>query len=522
MEDLLLKVKRKTTSIKEIWESFRKGTLTLFNELVLQGSCLTLRKANAGKLLFIELLDGSTVKTLQCVINIQEKVDLFLQLCSRGAIVELKGHIQVSPAKGQPIELCVTDYKCIGSIKDHDKYFMGQRGFISRDILRTVPHQRYHTPLFLALQIIKQTSLRSLHQAFEKLEFGQVQSTSITTNECEKGAAPFTITTLKPPFSDWTKDFFKQRCFLTVSSQLHLEATVLGTKRDSYCMTTAFRAESSTGSLHLAEFLMPEWELLGDMDRCIATTEYLLKYIFGKVLEECFAELDYLETYRKRDDKAWFDRELLQIKKRKLSKKDTFELKKLLESKYEKRMPSIIDRLITYRDLPFIITTHEKCVKKLLDDMKEGLIQFQDAPAFDKDLSKEHELYITDCYQCPMFVLNYPKCVKAFYMPVVPTEGHMEYGIERVKCFDLLFPHIGEIAGGSQRIDKEDELLGRMNELGMSSDGMDWYIDLRRDASIPHSGAGLGFARLMMIISGIYNIKDMQEFPRAFDTTCFA
>jgi len=455
----------------------------------------------------------------------------------------LTGTVQKSPAKGQPIEFVVSDYKCLGTIKDPEKYFMGQRGFVSRGILRQVPHQRHHTQLFLALQILKQLSYKSLHESFGKLKIGEIQPTLITGNECEDGAHPFTVTTLldekfkdTPVLDDgsidWSKDFFEKRCYLTVSSQLHLEATVLGTKRDGYCMTTAFRAEPSTGPLHLAEFLMPEWELIGGgLMRNMAVAQTVLKYVFTQVLEHCMEELEYLEDYRKKDDKAWYDAELAKIKDKKkliktkeLSKKEWAQLKKDATAEYERKqgLPSIIDRLTRYRDVPFAVTTHEECVRQMLEHQEAGKVVFEEQPGYGEDFSKQHEFYITEVLfgGRPTFVRYYPKPIKAFYMPIVDEKS--ETGVEHVDCYDLLFPYVGEVVGGSQRIADEGELVKRMEELGMSTQELDWYLDLRRDASLPHGGAGLGFGRMMIAMSGIHNIKDMQEFPRACRMACYA
>lgn len=278
--------KRAFDSIKSIWTSHAQGVFKPGTRTTLIGSCVTVRAGKAGKMLFIELLDGSTVRTLQCICDsVPDVPDARTTLdwkplfdhCHRGATVELTGTLESSPAAGQPIELVVQSFRCLGPIATPDSYFMSQRGFLSRDLLRSVPHQRHHTRLYTAIQIIKQTSYWAFHEAMHELGIGELQPTLISSNECEDGAHPFTVTTLldgkttaqevatvkETGALDWAQDFFGKRVFLTVSAQLHLEATVLGTKRDGYVMTTAFRAEPSKGPLHLAEFLMPEWEVIG-------------------------------------------------------------------------------------------------------------------------------------------------------------------------------------------------------------------------------------------------------------------
>ena len=152
-------------------------------------------------------------------------------------------------------------------------------------------------------------------------------------------------------------------------------------------------------------------------------------------------------------------------------------------------------------------------------DIEDGKVEFQEAPDFDKDLTKEHEFYITEVLYggIPVFVTHFPKNIKAFYMPVI-DEGS---GVEHVDCYDLLFPYVGEVVGGSQRIDDYDELIGRMDEIGMNKDELDWYLDIRKWGSLPHGGAGIGLGRFMIALTGIHNIKDMQEFPRACGLTLF-
>ena len=536
--------KKSYFEIKEIWKLFENNKIMFETKYKLFGSCITVRQAKAGKMLFIELMDGSTIRTLQCVIDsspseendLRHKIDWepLFKHCSRGATVELIGTIEKSPAKGQPIEFVVYNYTYLGKIKDSEKYFMGKRGFIHRDILRQIPHQRHHTQLFLALQIIKQLGYKSLHEAFNKLNINEVQPTFITGNECEEGAHPFTITTLLDSKNipkkengtiNWSKDFFGKQCYMTVSSQLHLEATIIGTKRDGYCMTTAFRAEPSRGPLHLAEFLMPEWELIGGgLNRNMAVAQYVLKYIFIQILDKCENELRYLEEYRKKDDKIWYNTKVANIKKllktKEITKKKFAEMKKEIDKIYQKRqsIPSITDRLTKYINIPFIVTTHMECVNKMLDDIKTEKVNFDEIPKHNGDFTKQHESYITDIIfeGMPTFVRYYPKKIKPFYMPVI--EGNSD--VEHVDCYDLLFPYIGEIVGGSQRIDNEEELCKRMKEMNINYEPLEWYIDLRRNGSLPHGGAGLGFGRLMTVISGINNIKDMQEFPRAYGMKC--
>ncbi len=550
--------KQSAYSIKQIWLDFKTDPSLIFGkEFTLFGQCYTEREQGKGTLQFVELMDGSTVQTLQCVCNSSDGFadwDQFLKHCTRGATVEFTGTLIESPAKGQPIELQVKSYKRLGAIEDPGAYFMGSRGFISRDTLRQIPHQRHHAKQFLAIQILKQCAYRSLHEAMAKLGIGEIQPTILTGNECEDGAHPFTVTTMMDGSAedipriegtdqiDWSKDFLHKHLYLTVSSQLHLEATVLGTRRDGYCMTTAFRAEPSSGPLHLAEFLMPEWELVGGqctLERNMAVAQAVLKYVFSQILKHHIAELEFLEEYRQLDLGETKKQKLVELGgcKKTMKKQEFVEEKRSIEEEYERKIktPSLIDRLQWYVDKPFVVTTHAECVRLMLQHEAEGKVKFDETPGYGDDFTKQHEFYITEVLYngTPTFVRYYPKDIKAFYMPIIdsaqvqsaPTDGVGDSAVEYVDCYDLLFPYVGEVVGGSQRIDDAVLLVSRMEELGMdtsSESELDWYVQLRRDASLPHGGAGLGFGRMMIAITGIPNIRDLQEFPRGYGLSCKA
>lgn len=545
--------KRPFDDIKKVWKSFKDGTLVYGSSFTFVGSCVTTRFGKAAKMLFIELMDGSTVKTLQCICDsepddendLRRKLDwspLFSH-CTRGATVQLSGTIEKSPAAGQPIEFVVTSFKCLGSIKDPASYFLGQRGFLGRGVLRQVPHLRHQTQLFTAIGIIKKVCYSAFHEAMKELGIGEIDPTLLTGNECESGAHPFSVSTLfdgqtvkdipvnENGSIDWSKDFFGKRVYLTVSAQLHLEATTVGLKQDAYCMTKAFRAEPSDTTMHLAEFCMPEWEILGDLQRNMSITQFFLKHIFSRLLDSCYDELEYLENYRHLDDKKWYDDQSAYLKERnkdikakKLTKDEYEKMVLSLETEYNNRksLPSLIDRLTKYRDQPFVVTTHRECVRRMLEDVAAGKVKFDKLPSYDDDISRQHEHYITDVMYGGqlVFVRYFPKKIKAFYMPVINEEDPIP-DVEHVDNYDLLMPYLGEIVGASTRIDKEDELVNRMTEIGMKTDELEWYIDLRRNASVPHGGGGLGFARLIMGVTGIFNARDTQEFPRAYKFACY-
>jgi asparaginyl-tRNA synthetase len=411
----------------------------------------------------------------------------------KGTTIEITGNIIVSLDKNgnsrecQPIELNAVEYKILGEIMNPEIYPLANSNKFSRnmDMLRSIPHIRYHDLLFVAVQIIKQNVYDGLHKAFYNLNINQVQSTHITENECEEGSCPFLVTNLKLGNGNndinFENDFFGKKVYLTVSGQLHLEATVCGTLRNSYCMTTAFRAEKSNTKMHLAEFCMPEWEIISnDINKNIEIAEYILKYIFKYLIDNCVAELEYLDK--------------------------------------ENKNSNLKDKLQKCCDNNFVKITHRECVDMLLthNDNKVG---FLTKPSYDEDFTREHERYITDVLfnDLPVFVTQYPKKVKAFYMPVIDKVDDIEY----VDNYDLLLPGLGEVIGGSQRISNYDELTERMKEIDMSTDCLQWYLDLRKYGSIPHGGAGLGLSRLFMFVTGLENIKDLQEFPRSYGSELF-
>lgn len=545
-------------TIKTIWLQHSKG-LEFKSCVILRGRCETVREASKGNLLFIELCDGSTVKTLQCLCDKTPETEPLFKHCSRGATVELTGTIVASPSSGQPIEMKITGYKCLGRIEDPETYALGQQGYLSRDFLRQMPEKRCHVMLFLAIQIIKQRSYSAFHEIMAKLGIGEIQPTLITGNECEEGAHPFTVTALPLPQTDstrhdfnvgvgstageirignstrcelidWTKDFFGQRVYLTVSSQLHLEATVLGAKRDGYCMTTAFRAEPSDTTSHLAEFLMPEWEIIGGgLERNMAIAQTTLQYIFQSVLIDCVDELNYIETYQKHEkieEDPHYKMELGTLVKKlddnKITKKQFTQERSKLQEKHRGELPSLIAKLRRYANEPYVVVSHKECIKRINDAIYSKELGEEMRLGYEDDLSRQHEYWICRVIGggLPVFVTGFPKKIKAFYMPVIKEneivmdkEGQQ---VEHVAGYDLLIPDVGEVVGGSQRIDDAEELVSRMKELGMNLKPLDWYIGLRRDASLPHGGAGLGFGRLIIAITGISNIRDMQEFPRAY------
>lgn len=510
-------------SIKEIYQEYKNSSEEIVDKLVkVLGRVYTTRLNGDNTMVFIHLHDGSGVKTLQCVCNKStysgnDWESSFVKL-HRGSTMIVSGKIVKSPGKGQIFELVIDECHYVGHNLDPGNYPMASRGFIPRDTLRSIPHLRHHRPQFMAIQNIKKTLYRSWHDVMHQLGIGEVQPTLITFNECEAGSNPFTVTTLSDK-SDHSKDFFGCQTYMTVSSQLHLEASVCGTLSDGYCMTTAFRAEPSTGFCHLAEFLMPEWELVNcTLESNMKVAERSIKYCLEQILDKCHDELELLQEYKQTE----LTHEHKQMLERHKNKKKLMKKQEWLEEKHKidvyfdefvNRQP-LLERLKKYIDNQFIVITHFDCVERMLKDVNDGKVEFMILPSFDDDFTKEHERYITEKLNnyMPVFVTHYPKKIKAFYMPVI-DEGN---DIEHVDCFDLLFPWITEVCGGSMRESDYIKLEQRLDELKLDKKKLEWYLDIRKYGSIPHGGAGLGFGRLMMVITDILNIRDMQEFPRGY------
>lgn len=470
---------------------------------------------------FVELTDGLHRQHLQLVFLREQMThsspEEVVHLFKTGAGISVIGKIIKSPKPGQFVEMQVHSYEVLGPA-DPDTYPLPKVVGMKLDTLRQMLHLRQRAQTFQAITRIKSTLIGAITLFFLEKDFIQVQPTETTDNECEAGADPFTVTTMlsegriddvKPRLDDPSKidfslDFYGKRCYLTVSSQLHLEATCMALSK-VWCMTIAFRGEKSTGPRHLSEFYMPEWELITKhLSDNMAIAEGLLKYCFRMILDKHRLDIEFLQDkYTELDDKE--------------SQTGTVD------------KGALIDRLERYVTESFAVTTHEDCVKTMLADIENGKITidphkkpdgdiyvFKVAPAFDDDLTKDHERYITEVIfgNMPVFVRYFPKKVKAFYMPVI-DEGAK---IEHVDGYDLLFPIVGEVVGGSQRETDYEKLIARMHELGMDPDKLKFYTDLRKWGSLPHGGAGLGLDRAMMVVTGILNIRDMIPFPRHYQS----
>lgn len=421
---------------------------------------------------FIELTDGTSIKGLQIVIepNLSGYSDISAKLTT-GASIKVSGELVSSPAAGQKYEFKAEQLELLGEA-DAETYPLQKKGH-SMEFLREILHLRPRSNTFGAVMRVRSVAAFAVHEFFQKNGFYYVHTPVITSSDCEGAGEMFRVTTLdlkNPPKKEngainYDEDFFKAESFLTVSGQLEGEfsACALG---KIYTFGPTFRAENSNTSRHLAEFWMIEPEMaFYELKDNMGLAEKFIKYTINAILERCPEEMEFFDK--------WIEKGIIAS------------LKKVVESKFE------------YLDYTDAIKILEKCGKKFEFPVKWGI-----------DMQSEHERFLTDEHiKGPVFVVNYPKEIKSFYMRV-NDDG------KTVRAMDLLAPRIGEIIGGSQREERHDVLVARMQELGLPKENYWWYLDLRRYGTVPHAGFGLGFERLLQYVTGMQNIRDVIPVPR--------
>ena len=446
-----------------------RGTDKYLNqEVKISGWVRTVRSSK--DLGFIEVNDGSFFKGLQAVF--EQGIDNFDELSKLtvGSSLEITGNLVESPAQGQDFELKLSKAKII-QLADSD--FPLQKKRHSFEFLRTISHLRSRSNTFSAVFRLRSVLSQATHRFFTEKGFVYAQTPIISASDCEGAGEMFKVTTLdldKVPQTkegevDYSKDFFGKKAGLTVSGQLNAEAMIMGLRK-VYTFGPTFRAENSNTPRHASEFWMIEPEVaFNDLNDNMDLAEEMVKYLLKTVLEELPEEMEFFNKF--------IDKEL----------KDRLE--KIIKTDFKR---------ITYTEA---IEMLEKSDKKFEYPVKWGI-----------DLQTEHERYLAEeVFDSPVFVTDYPKDIKAFYMRV-NDDG------KTVAAMDLLVPKIGEIIGGSQREERYDVLLGRMKEMGLDEKEYWWYLDLRKYGSVPHAGFGLGFERLVMYLSGMANIRDVIPFAR--------
>ena len=420
-------------------------------------------KRGNKNVVFLALNDGSTIENIQAVCEVERFGEEFFKLITTGSSVRVEGKLVASQGQGQAVEIQATAVELYGTA-DAEKYPLQKKGH-TLEFLREIAHLRPRTNTFGAVFRIRHAMAYAIHKFFNDKGFYYWHSPIVTGSDCEGAGAMFRVTTLEPGQKDFKEDFFGRSTNLTVSGQLEgeLGAMALG---EIYTFGPTFRAENSNTPRHLAEFWMIEPEMaFYDIADNMDLAEEMLKYLVSYALEHCASDLAFLEKM--------YDNEL------------TARLKSVLEQ-------------------PFVRLSYTEGIE-ILEKSGE---QFEFPVGWGLDLQSEHERYLVEKhFKRPVILTDYPKEIKSFYMKL-NDDG------KTVRGMDVLFPKIGEIIGGSEREADLDKLLGRMAEVGIAPDDMQWYLDTRRFGTAPHAGFGLGFERLLLFVTGMANIRDVIPFPR--------
>jgi asparaginyl-tRNA synthetase len=419
---------------------------------------------------FIELNDGSCFKNLQIVFeNTLANFNEIIKFTT-GSSIDVEGILVASAGAKQAYELKATKITLIGGA---DETFPLQKKRHSFEYLRTIAHLRPRTNTFNAVFRVRNLLSFAIHQFFQERGFIWAHTPLITGSDAEGAGEMFQVTTLDlenlPKTEggriDYSQDFFASKASLTVSGQLEGE-TFATAFRNIYTFGPTFRAENSNTSRHLSEFWMIEPEIaFADLEDNMQLAQDLIKYVFGYVLEKAPDEIEFFDKFI---------------------------------------MPGVKERAETLVKSDFAHVTYTEAIELL----KKADQKFEYLPEWGIDLQTEHERYLSEkVFNGPVFVTDYPKDIKAFYMKL-NDDG------KTVRGMDLLVPGVGELIGGSQREEDYDKLVTRMKEMGVNTEELYWFLDLRKYGTVPHAGFGVGFERLVMYITGMENIRDVIPFPR--------
>ncbi|MGM9947981.1 asparagine--tRNA ligase [Floccifex sp.] len=428
-------------------------------EIEIQGWVRTNRNSKAVG--FIELNDGTTFSNVQIVY--ESSLDNFIEVSkiTLGSAIEVKGKVVLTPNGKQPFEIQAQTVTILG-LSEHDYPLQKKRH--SFEYMREIPHVRPRANTYYAMFRLRSVLSMAIHTFFQSRGFVYVHTPEITGNDAEGAGECFTVTCRKD--DQYEKDFFGKHAQLTVSGQLHVEPFALA-YRNVYTFGPTFRAENSNTTRHASEFWMIEPEMaFADLSDDMDCIEEMIKYCIQYCLENAKEEMAFFEKM--------IDKECIQ------------RVTKVMNSTFER---------MTYT--------------QAISYLEKAKDQFENQDIFwGMDLQSEHERYICEkIVNGPVFLTDYPKDIKAFYMRV--NEDN-----KTVAACDLLVPYVGELVGGSQREERYDVLVNRMKDMNMEQETLQWYLDLRRFGGCKHSGFGLGFDRMLMYLSGVQNIRDVQPYPR--------
>ena len=450
--------------IKELYQNLSEF---MGKEVTLEGWIRNHRKqAHFG---FIDFFDGTNFKSVQVVY--EEDLPNFEEITKFhiGSAIEVKGLVVQSQGKGQAFEVKATQVTLLGDCPE-DYPIQPKRH--TREFLREVAHLRPRTNLFQAIFRIRSVAAHAIHTYFQERNYLYVHTPLITCADCEGSDQMFKISTLnfeKPALTeegsiDFSKDLFGKKAFITGSGQLHGETFAMAYKK-IYTFGPTFRTENSNTKIHANEFWMIEPEIaFCDLNGLMDIEEEMLKFVVSYVLEHCPSELAFCDSFVEK---------------------------------------GLLNKLTNLVNSNFTRISHHDCI----DILKNASVKWEFEPSYEDDIAKEHEKYLTDHFGGPVFITNWPKDIKAYYMKVNP-DG------KTVAAVDLVVPQAGELMGGSQREESYEKLVARMEEMNVDGAGIEWYLNLRKYGGCVHSGFGMGFERLVIYLTGVDNIRDAIPFPR--------
>ena len=451
----------KRTKIKQLFLEKKEGKVLVY-------AWVRTNRAQA-QFGFLNINDGSCLANLQVVYD--TKLENFEEISKYrvGVSVLVEGNVVLTPTAKQPLEVHAEKVVMLG---DCPESYPIQPKRHTREFLRENAHLRARTNLFNAVFRVRSVAAMAIHSYFQGQGYVYVHTPLITCADCEGSDQMFKITTLNmqnPPLNedgtvDYSKDLFGKQSFITGSGQLQGETYAMAFG-DIYTFGPTFRTENSNTKTHANEFWMIEPEMaFCDLEGLMDIEEEMLKYVIKYVLDNCPEEIDFFDQF--------------------------------VEKGLKKKLTDLVDA-------KFVRISHHDVVDILLKVNKN----WEFTPSYDDDIAKEHERYITEHFNGPVFIKDWPKDIKAYYMKVNPDN-------KTVAAVDLIVPVSGELMGGSQREENLDVLLKRMEEMHVEKDGIEWYLDTRRYGGCVHSGFGMGFERLIMYLTGIENIRDVIPFPR--------
>lgn len=469
----------KRTKIKDLLATAPSG-----QTVVVQGWVRTFRNNQ-----FIAMNDGSTIHNLQAVAALNSVSEETLKRVTTGACISVTGELIPSPAKGQAVEVKVVSLEILGD-SDAEKFPLQPKKH-SLEFLREIAHLRSRTNTFGAVMRVRHAMAFAVHKFFNDRGFFYIHTPIITGSDAEGAGAMFRVSTLdpnNPPRNEhghinYKEDFFGRETNLTVSGQLEVETYALALS-ETYTFGPTFRAENSNTTRHLAEFWMIEPEMaFYDINDNMKLAQDFLQYLMKYALEHCKDDLEFLDKRAAEEEAA--------------------------KPQDQRSELGLIDRLKFVVDNDFQRLTYTEAIDILKNSNPNKKKKFQYLiDQWGVDLQSEHERYLVEKhFKKPVILYNYPAGIKAFYM------RQNEDG-KTVAAMDVLFPGIGEIIGGSQREERYDNLVKRINELNLPEKELWWYLELRKYGSAPHSGFGLGFERLILFVTGMTNIRDVIPFPR--------